>query len=193
MKRLVLHPSETAQWQALVSDAQDACTVKLNEDIESYLVFLLMRFAQEPTIASRTMATELLESQDAVGSQKKQALRDVGDQCLLISGLFPGRASKRLVKVSYYVSLGQTAYSVLAGTDQASITDLYGELCIEFVNLMDVLQTTRDLAGNHLDLAPLEAEELWRETKSKRALKALQKYSDGLPIYNSIPDSLKKN
>ena len=47
MNKIILHPTETSQWHALVNEAQAASRLILNEDTESYLVFLLMRFAHE--------------------------------------------------------------------------------------------------------------------------------------------------
>ena len=44
MKRLVLHATDTAQWQALVHEAEAAAECSLSVETESYLVFTLMRF-----------------------------------------------------------------------------------------------------------------------------------------------------
>ena len=46
MNKLILHPTDISQWHALVNEAQAATRLILNENTESYLVFLLMRFSQ---------------------------------------------------------------------------------------------------------------------------------------------------
>ena len=78
------------QWQTLVAEASQACRPPLTEEIESYLVFLLMRFTDSPQIAHKLMAMEFLQGLTQFGTLRSQILRDVGDQCLLYSGLFPG-------------------------------------------------------------------------------------------------------
>ena len=47
MTRLILEPTSVAQWQALVREAQSECNCNLDETLESYLVFLLMRFGDD--------------------------------------------------------------------------------------------------------------------------------------------------
>ena len=56
MSRLILEPTSQAQWQTLVHEAQTACDRNLDETLESYLVFLLMRFADKPECTARIMA-----------------------------------------------------------------------------------------------------------------------------------------
>ncbi len=94
MKSFVLQPTDTAQWHALVNDAQQAAQRNLDEAIESYLVFMLMRFAERPELAAKIMALEFLNAQTRDGQQHDK-LRDVGDQCLL----FPDY-SRKLPKVA---------------------------------------------------------------------------------------------
>ena len=50
MKNLILHPTDISQWYALVTEAEVATHQNLTEDTESYLVFLLQRFAQTPPL-----------------------------------------------------------------------------------------------------------------------------------------------
>ena len=107
MAELILEPTPQAQWQALVQEAQSACDRCLDETLESYLVFLLMRFASRPQCMARIMAEDYLNSQTLTGEQRAGMLREVGDHCLLFSGLFPQLAERRLVRVSYFVNIGQ--------------------------------------------------------------------------------------
>ena len=67
MRQLILEPTTQAQWQTLVHEAQSACDRELDETLESYLVFLLMRFATRPHCMSRIMAEDYLNSQVASG------------------------------------------------------------------------------------------------------------------------------
>jgi hypothetical protein len=180
MKPLVLQPTDLAQWHALVAEAQAACDLSLDEALESYLVFLLMRFAGRPDLARRVMALEFLEAQ-CHSVYQIDKLRDVGDQCLLFSGLFPQVAERRLVRVSYFVGIGRSAYDQLAVLLDRKGDELYGRLADAFVAVMDVLQAMRGLAGEPV-LQPLAAAELWAETGSRHAYAEILANSDSLPV-----------
>ena len=88
MPSLVLHPTSTSQWHELVREAASTAEHRLDEELESYLVFLLMRFVTNRAIASRILAEEYLQGQLESGSVRREKLRDVGDQCLLFVGAF---------------------------------------------------------------------------------------------------------
>ena len=184
MKPLVLQPTDVAQWHALVNEAQAACQCNLDESLESYLVFLLMRFAERPDLAGKVMALEFLQAQQETGQITMQ-LRDVGDQCLLFSGLFPQLAERRLVKVSYFVGIGRAAYDQLASLVDGHSDRLYARLAEAFVAIMDVLQAMRGLSGEAV-LQPLAAAELWADTGSQSALRSLGETTDSLPVSHPL-------
>ena len=183
MTSLVLQPTDTAQWHALVAEAQQACHHNLTESIESYLVFMLMRFTGRPDLVARAMALEFLDAQGE-GSRQPDKLRDVGDKCLLYSGFFPQLAERRLVRVSYFVRLGRSAYRQLATLVDRESDRLYGQLSEAFVPVMDVLQAMRGLSGKPV-LDPLAAAELWADTGSRMAFQTLGETSDAIPVANT--------
>jgi hypothetical protein len=184
MTSLVLQPTDTAQWHALVADAQRACQHHLDEHLESYLVFMLMRFTERADLLARAMALEFLEAQVDRGLQQPDRLRDVGDKCLLCSGFFPQIAEKRLVRVSYFVSLGRSAYQQLAALIDRNSNSLYAQLAEAFVPVMDVLQAMRGMAGQPV-LGPLAAAELWADTGSRAAFQALTEATGATPVSTS--------
>jgi hypothetical protein len=171
MTTLVLQPTDLAQWHALVAEAQQACDSNLDEPLESYLVFLLMRFADRPELARKIMALEFLRAQQT-DSQQAGNLRDVGDQCLLFSGLFPQIAEKRMVRVSYFVNIGRSAYGQLSSLVDRQSERLFSNLAGGFVAIMDVLHAMRGLSGTPA-LQPLAAAELWADTGSHSAWNAI--------------------
>ena len=63
MKKLLLKQTTTETWQALVQESAVKASITLSEELESYLVFLLMRFSKEPTLAMSVLATEYLNAQ----------------------------------------------------------------------------------------------------------------------------------
>lgn len=190
--KLIIHPTAAAQWSELVNEASATNNIKLSENLASYLVFLLTRFTKSPEIANQIMALALLDGLHQPPIQRQQALRDVGDVCLLYSGFFPAMAQRRLVRVSYFVKIGQTAYFSLSEYSGASsLSNLFLELGEQFIVLMEVLQVMRELDGDRLSLDPILAEEIWSDTGSKHALDILQRFTNVRPIAPSSGSFMK--
>lgn len=143
MKPLVLHPTETSQWQALVNEAQASTQLVLNEDTESYLVFLLMRFSQTTRLIESVVALDFLHAMHSKGTRHIELLREVGDKSLLLSGLFPGIADKRHVKLDYFTGLGQAAYLTISERQGHDMASLYVQLSEQFITLQRILQAMR--------------------------------------------------
>jgi hypothetical protein len=177
MAKIVTAQTEMAQWYELVQEAVKKSHCTLDEEMEGYLVLMLMRYARQPEMADRVMAMEYLQALLAGGSIRSEQLREVGDQCLLYSGLFPKRAQKRLVKVRYYIDLGRSSYHQVAEGLQKSSAQLYARLAKYFVHLMEVLHSMRGFDRDH-SFEPLLLHELWNECGSEQALQQLeQKYN----------------
>lgn len=187
-EELILEASETAQWHALVQQAEEQYGCHLDEAMESYLVFMLMRFMGKQDLGSQALAMDYLRAHGLPTSLRLDQLRDVGDQCLLLSGLFPQRAEKRLVRVSYYVDMGRSAYHHLSGQIQYATAELYRQLAEAFVTLMDVLQTIRQFSTPALQ--PIQTLELWSDTGSRNAFESLS--TNSLPLHESLLTSRYK-
>jgi hypothetical protein len=180
MSELEMEKTAFAQWHELVKEAEEFNGVNLDEELESYLVFTLMRYTQQPEMVSKIIAMEYLTGAQAFGSERQERMRDVGDQCLLFSGLFPNLARRRNVKISYYVNMGKSAYHTLSELTQQALASMYNNLSHSFVLLMDTLMAIRNMHDAQTQLEPLAAYELWQDTRSKQAGHALAE-SRGLP------------
>jgi hypothetical protein len=181
MTSLILEPTSTAQWQRLVQEASTNTSRTLDEELESYLVFLLVRFCEKTDALQRVMALEYLRAVAAQGRIRNERLRDVGDHCLLFAGLFPHVARRRMVRISYFVQLGRGAYQQLSLTLNQSAARLYSDLSSAFVLLMDILQSMRELQAAPC-LSAIEAIDLLQDTGSDRALTNLRRYTDAQPV-----------
>ena len=179
---LVLNTSETAHWHTLICDAEQTCHTHLGESLQSYLVFLLMRYTKQHQLAETIVALEYLHSLETSGQHQADTLQSVGDKCLLFAGLFPRIAQRRRVKMRYYVDMGVNAYSVLAATSSAVTAELFDDLAQHFVALMDVLHATREIHADVPSLEPLEAMELWTDTGSSHAKQCLAQYTASTPV-----------
>lgn len=173
---LLTHNTPEDLWQNVIKNAENQCSIILKKELETYLVSLLIRYTNQPDITKKLFATAYLEAVNLSESERNLSLQHVGDQCLLVAGLFPHIAERKLVKIRYFVDLGRSAYVEISRT----ANDLYWSLAYQFVILMDVLQSIRP----EPNLLPLEAYEQWSELGSQRALKLLQEYTKSIPYQN---------
>jgi hypothetical protein len=180
MDKLIVHSSVTSAWHSLVTHACQVRSITLSEDIESYLVYLLMRFSNSPDLLSKIMATEVLNAAHLGKNARLEQLKEIGDSCLLYSGFFPGLARKRRVSISYYVNIGRNAYSWLYEQhNMRQSAELYRKLEQEFVCLMDLLLAIREMDGRSC-LDPLQAVES-SKIGSQYALESLSKHTSVNP------------
>jgi hypothetical protein len=132
-------------WQALVHEAGARLHAPLDESRESYLVFVLLRFQRDGSLLARTLALEWLAAQANIGSARADALRDVGDRCLLIAGLYPGMAERRRVSADYFVDLGRGAYFEVAQASRNAYAALFEELARSYRELVRTLRALRSM------------------------------------------------
>lgn len=147
MNTLILHPTETCQWYALINEAQATTRLVLDENTESYLVFLLMRYSQNSKLIESIVALDFLESAHASRHRQVELLRDIGDKSLLFCGLFPGLARKRHVSIDYFCDMGQAAYLSAGALGLGQFTELFQVLGSKFRSLKEILQAMRGESG----------------------------------------------
>jgi len=188
-KQLIIDSSELSQWHRLVQEAEQDYGCQLDEAMQSYLVFTLMRFTKNSQLNSKALALDYLSSHHLPERLRHEQLRNIGDQCLLVSGLYPQSAEKRLVSADYYVNLGRAAYFHISTVTQKGIAELYQQLAESFVLLMDLLLTIRQYSSPALQ--PIAALELWHQTGSRAALKQVS--DSATPIHNCVIQSWKKH
>lgn len=153
--RILLDTTSTALWHDLVREAEKRGHAPLDPELESYLVFLLMRHLRDAALGGHVLALDYLLSLQQHGSQRGTELRDVGDRCLLVAGLYPEQAEQRLVSLDYFLALGAHAYAELAAAARAAWAQLYTRLASAFGRLVRVLLEMRRLSGEWDALAAL--------------------------------------
>ena len=89
------------QWFDLMRMAQAQSASYLREDVESYLVLLLMRFTERPELASVVLAEDYLHATQSSGRVQHEKMRDVADGCLLHAGFYPERSERKNVSPEY--------------------------------------------------------------------------------------------
>lgn len=180
--KVLVSATPVSLWHEIIHEAEGMCRTHLEEDIEAYLVLMLVRYMDKPEVVKQIMAVNFLENIQFSSQQHELLLKGVGDMCLLFSGLFPGLAEKRLVKIGYFVNLGRSAYSNISKSNN----DVYNHLTRQFVSIVDILQSIRCYSREHPDLLPLQAYELWNELGSQRALGVLKRYTHAVPLATPV-------
>ncbi len=182
MARLILEPTATASWHRLVTEAAARTGTELDEERESYLVFLLMRYLRRPELIRAVLALEFLETLEEPSTRLRgQGLQGVGDRCLLLAGLFPEQARRRRVDPGYFVDLGRSAYDGAADLQPGAAAALCAALAAGFVTLADILQAAREADEDGLGDA-LEAADRALATGSPGARRRLARFTRGTLI-----------
>jgi len=147
MNPIMTQPTELALWYAAINEAEQLQSIQLHHGVEGYVVMMLQRYTAEHPELAEPIAIELLEACQNAHSQIKQAkLQQLGDRCLLLSGLFPESASRRNVSVDYYINAGKTAYATLhdvACHYNSHSESIYADLHQKFVEVTKVLAGLR--------------------------------------------------
>jgi hypothetical protein len=148
MSELILtDATRTALWHDLVRDAETRACRTLPEDVQSYLVFTLMRLTGDASLGARILALDFLQGCGHHGHRRTDELRDVGDRCLLLAGLYPEQAERRAVPLSYFCNLGSSAYEAVSEAIRNSARRLYEQLARSFRALVRILIEVRKLSG----------------------------------------------
>lgn len=157
MTKILTDLPQTALWADLVHEAEQGAATRLDEELESYLVFVLMAHTRDVQLHGQVFAVDYLLARSQSGTRQRQGLREVGDRCLLLAGLYPEQAERRRVSVGYFLDLGSRAYDELSCALRAGVADLYGHLAQAFARLVRVLM---ELRRRTRDVAPLLLHEL---------------------------------
>lgn len=126
-------------WQALLAEGEARAGCALGEQVQGYLVFALLRHLRDQRLLGRVLALEWLDAHERGGAWRLDGLRDVGDRCLLIAGLFPNQAERRRVGADYFIDLGRSAYGSAAGAASAGYSPLFERLVEAYRAMVRVL------------------------------------------------------
>jgi hypothetical protein len=134
-------------WEAYVKESFDIVrraecelTVNLNENLEAYLVHLFAYYMDKPKVNTVPIAVKMLGSVNLPIEAKKQALKSVGDECLLINSMEWGK--RRWPSDNYYADMGQMAYITRAYAVRPP-ENLYDDLAIQFQTATKILRKCR--------------------------------------------------
>jgi len=161
--RSTLHPtparsSELARWHALVTEAEAELHCCLGLAQSMYLVDLLRRRRKQLWRRPGPMTAPCPE------------LADLGDLMLLFAGLLPERVHDVGVSLPGLIEHGRAAYALLAAEGRGAV---YGGLSRDFIHLVDLLYTMREIDTGRAALTLLQAFELQQALGSRYAARLL--------------------
>ena len=124
----------------IVRRAECELTINLTHEIEAYVVHLFAHYLDKPKVNTEPMCIKLLESNAKPLPLRKQVLKEVGDECLLIHGMEWGKP--RWPNANYYADMGQMAYMSRAYVERP-LEAIYDDLAYEFVTATKILRKCR--------------------------------------------------
>ncbi|WP_428265283.1 hypothetical protein [Haliangium sp.] len=164
---MTTHSSVESFFHDVVTEALDRAQVEATEATEYYLVGLLGAFVTG-RISDEPLSLKLARASGDPAA-RVQALKEVGDTSLYVTGFFGNSLDRRgLVDASYYIGLGEAAYCELARRlpGPSSVGSIYRELAAHFPRFVDVLTEVRrqvDFTGGDV----IKLYEQWQETRSE--------------------------
>ena len=171
-----LYIKQTLGWRALLAQAQSLAAVQVSPAVEEHLVNLLYRYVSAGDVGPHR---GLLRSLEEYGRASQNCPSQMGDHCLLFTGLFPEHLVKRGLRPADFAALGQSAYGQHAARTRSA---RHETLAGEFILAMDVLQTLRALHSGSSFLDGFSAFELWNERGSRYSWQVLQTLTRGTPV-----------
>ena len=135
-------------WEAYVKESYDLVrraecelTVNLEHDLEAYIVHLFAHYMDKPRVNTVPVGVKMLSSINLPDRAKKELLKDVGDECLLINSMEWGK-HKWPTEV-YYADMGQMAYVSRAYAERPP-EDLFDDLAYQFQTATRILRKCRN-------------------------------------------------
>ena len=173
VESIVRGESPVEYFRALVESAMQRQGLAAREVTSFYLVNLLASFVHfdRPPGASQddALGVRFVRALQEDGARQRDALREVGDRSLFISGFFADSLTRSLVDVDYYIQLGESAYGSLARQDESTLGEVFDELSANFTAFVDVLGEVSDQTALASNADLLRLYEKWLRTRSRRS------------------------
>lgn len=186
MSKIQLAKSTEQLWLNLVKEGEARSKLQLDADMEHFLTQLLRHRMTDASIGNRVLALEYLQAFQTHAQNKTQLLHQVGDSCVILAGLFPKRAKRKGVSLSYFLQLGRSAYDQLSSSVERSKKGVFAKASQRLHKLIEVVQCLPNQDRlNSIDL--LNMVEWYQQTGSQKAL-AYAKSRDQIWVYQGRYD-----
>lgn len=153
MPRINPKSSSQFEWYSMIEKAKIISGYNFSDSVQHYLVLTLRHFTTNKDIASKVLAIDFLTHSEMNTANDQRSIRDLGDHCLVLSGLFPERIVKKNISLNYVIGIGKQSYRLLSTANSPSVKyidkKLFSHLDMNFVGLMDLLNHIRLDAYSH--------------------------------------------
>ena len=75
-----------SQWLQLIINSEKLTGYQLQHELKNYLSLTLQHYTSELTLPTSIIALSYMEALSLSGTKQSHELRNIGDQCLLLSG-----------------------------------------------------------------------------------------------------------
>ena len=140
---IIYEKTALGAFYKLVQEGQDKIGVSLEQDLEAFLVFALLRNMDQIYLKDVNFALEIL---DAIQTTHINQLEVILDKSLIIGGLYPKRVSKLGVSPNYIYGVGMMACDHLVAyykKIRSGYADIYNKIKRRFEILIVLLQSLR--------------------------------------------------
>lgn len=160
---IIGHTSVEAFFHEILTEALGYSGMDVTASTEYYLVGLLGEFTKA-RISDEPMGLRMVRTE--AQAERVQALKEIGDTSLYVSGFFAESINRQLVDVDYYIGMGGAAYRELSGRlGRSSVGDVYAELASKFPAFVDVLGRIR----SQVNFGSQDVVSLYQEWEKTRA------------------------
>lgn len=189
---LDLSLSAQAFFHERITDASKQLKVKLNDDVEFYLVNLLTEFInpdrlnQEFEPRTDVLGTPLVfllkQTVEAPESKRPVMYRRLGDASLYIAGYFQDYFNDKAFDINYFITMGASAYNQAAlllkhhSKDAAQSPDTLEAISRNFMQVVDVVAQASDTAATPKATDILHLYDRWNRCGSERLRNILQEH-----------------
>ncbi len=184
--RLMVGPQEFFREKVTAALANQK--VKIDDDVEFYLVNLLCEFIVpnkldtlngELKALETPLALMMKQAMESPPQQQVRIFKYLGDTSLYFAGFFQDYFNRKCFDISYYITLGSSAYTSVSALmrDQHDdqFTHMYGRLAEKFHSLVDVVAEVSETPDQPKPMDILAIYDRWTRTQSDRLRKMLHK------------------
>ena len=174
-------------FQNMIAVASYNQNFQMDESLRFYLAALLANYLRTENLCPSNVGSLhepfvliLKRASESERFAKYKLLKHVGDLSLYITGFFSESLTRKPVGIDYYISMGKTAYEVLAtdGVDFSSFTkqqDLFVRLSKGFQRYVSVLNEVSEKTNVTSNTDILRLYERWLKTKCERIAQHLRR------------------
>lgn len=173
---LLLQPNDF--FADAVSDALKSRKISATPLVNEYLVKLLTHYmfadnlfdetSENGKKTRSTLAELYLKAMNSEPSLRCDLLKKLGDTSLYITGFFSESLNRKIVDISYYINMGESAFHSLASSvHEETYSKLYKDFSTQFVRYMEALNYISKQSNLQKDSNLLKLYENYQKTGSE--------------------------